>query len=218
MMWSLASCVMTRSICCACQLHPDAVQQQVDDLADLLDAERAEHDQRVDPVQEFRPELGLELVEDLLLHPVVLLLLQLALAGADRLEAERGVLEQRLGADVAGHDDDRVAEVDAAALGIAEVAVLQDLQQDVEDLRVSLLDLIEEHHGVALAAHGLRQLAAFLEAHVSRRRADQTAHVVALHELAHVDLDERVLAAEHELGQRLGELRLADAGGPQEDE
>ena len=39
-----------------------------------------------------------------------------------RPEAERRVLEQRLRADVAGHDDDRVAEVDPAALGVASGA------------------------------------------------------------------------------------------------
>ena len=117
-----------------------------------------------------------------------------------------------------GHDDDRVAEVDAAALGVGQVPVLQDLEEDVEHLGVRLLDLVEEHDRVALAAHGLGQLAALVEADVAGRRADQAGHVVALHELAHVDLDERVLAAEHELGQRLGELGLADAGGAQEDE
>ena len=41
---------------------------------------------------------------------------------------------------------------------------------------------------------------------------------MALHELAHVDLDERVLTAEHELGEGLGELRLPDAGRAEEDE
>src|SRR3954449_10373242 len=64
----------------------------------------------------------------------------------------------------------------------------------------------------------LGQLAALVEADVSRRRADQPADVVPLHELAHVDLDERVLAAEHELGERLGKLRLPDAGRAEEDE
>ena len=133
-------------------------------------------------------------------------------------EAERGVLEQRLGAHVAGHDDDRVAEVDPATLGVREVPVLQDLEQDVEHLRVGLLDLVQEHHGVALAADSLGQLAAFLEAHIAWRCAHQSADVVTLHELAHVDLDERVLTAEHELGDRLGQLGLAHAGGAQEDE
>ena len=133
-------------------------------------------------------------------------------------EADRRVALQLLGADVAGHDDDRVAEVDPAALRIGQVAVLQDLEEDVEDLRVRLLDLVEQDHAVALAAHRLGQLAALVEADVAGRRADEPRHVVALHELAHVDLDERVLAAEHELGERPRQLGLADPGGPHEDE
>ena len=120
--------------------------------------------------------------------------------------------------EVRGHDDDAVAEVDPAALGVGQVPVLQDLQEDVEHLGMRLLDLVEQDDAVVLAAHGLGQLAALVEADVAGRRTDQPRHVVALHELAHVDLDERVLTAEHELGERLGELRLADAGGPEEDE
>jgi hypothetical protein len=41
---------------------------------------------------------------------------------------------------------------------------------------------------------------------------------VLLHVLGHVEVDERVLVAEHELGQGLGEQRLADARGADEDE
>ena len=66
-----------------------------------------------------------------------------------------------------------VAEVDPAALGVGQVPVLQDLEQDVEDLRVGLLDLVEQHDRVALAADRLGQLAALVEADVARRRADQ---------------------------------------------
>ena len=39
-----------------------------------------------------------------------------------------------------------------------------------------------------------------------------------LHVLGHVDPDHRVLAVEHELGQRARQLGLADAGGPDEQE
>src|SRR4029077_14333769 len=56
------------------------------------------------------------------------------------------------------------------------------------------------------------------EPDVAWGRSHEPAHVVALHELAHVDLDERVLAAEHELGNRLRELRLPDTRGAEEDE
>ena len=39
-----------------------------------------------------------------------------------------------------------------------------------------------------------------------------------LHVLGHVDADHRLLVAEQELGERAGELGLADAGGAEEDE
>ena len=68
------------------------------------------------------------------------------------------------------------------------------------------------------AADGLGQLAAFFVADVSRRGADQPAHRVLLHELAHVDADHRVLVVEQHLGQRLAQLGFADAGGAAEDE
>ena len=51
---------------------------------------------------------------------------------------------------------------------VGEPPVVEDLQQDVEDVGVGLFDLVEEHHGVGLAAHGLGELAALLVADVSR--------------------------------------------------
>src|SRR5439155_10766436 len=115
-------------------------------------------------------------------------------------------------------DDDAVAEVDAATLGIGQVAVLEDLEEDVEDLGVGLLDLVEEHDAVVLAADGLGQLTALVEADITGGGPDEAADVMALHEFAHVVLDERILAAEHELGEGLRKLRLADARRRQEDE
>ena len=55
-------------------------------------------------------------------------------------------------AQVAGQDQQRVPEVDGAALAVGEPAVVEDLQQDVEDLGVGLLDLVEQHHRVGPAS------------------------------------------------------------------
>src|SRR2546422_5996401 len=55
------------------------------------------------------------------------------------------------------------------ALPICEPALVQDLEQHVEDIRVGLLDLVEQHDGVRPAAHRLRQLPAFLVADVDRK-------------------------------------------------
>ena len=111
-----------------------------------------------------------------------------------------------------------VLEVDDAALSVGQATVLEDLQQRVEDVRVRLLDLVEQHHRERLAAHLLGELAALLVADVAGRRAEQPRDGVLLGELAHVELDERVLVAEQELGERLGQLGLTDAGRAGEDE
>ena len=123
----------------------------------------------VDAVEELGAEVLLELVDDLGLHPVV--------AGLRcRRPAEKpsaDALGDVPGAEVGRHDDDGVLEVDHPALGVGQPAVLEDLQQRVEDVRVGLLDLVEEHHGERLAAHLLGELAALLVADVAGRRAEQ---------------------------------------------
>jgi hypothetical protein len=153
----------------------------------------------------------LERVVDLLLH----LLVGDGLVGLG--EAHVG-LAQVGGAEVGGHDQHGVAEVDRAALAVGEATLLEDLQQRVEHVGVGLLDLVEEHHRERLAPHGLGELAALLVADVAGGRAHQAADRVLLHVLGHVEADQRLLVAEEELGEGLGQLGLADAGGAEEDE
>src|SRR5579885_1607778 len=195
----------------ALELHGGALDHQVDDLGDLVLAELVEHDRLVDAVQELRPEVLLEGVVDLLLHLLVGDGL-VGLAEAHRRLAEVG------GAQVRGHDQHGVAEVDRAPLGVGEATLLEDLQQRVEDVGVGLLDLVEEHHRERLAAHGLGELAALVVADVARGGADEPADRVLLHVLGHVEADHRLRFAEEELGELLGQLGLADTGGAEEDE
>jgi hypothetical protein len=89
------------------------------------------------------------------------------------------------------------------------------LQQDVENVRVGLLDLVQQQHRVRLLGDGLGQQAALVEADVARRRTDQARHGVTLHVLRHVEAHQ--LDAEDE-GQLLGHLGLADAGRTGEQE
>ena len=83
---------------------------------------------------------------------------------------------------------------------------------------MGLLDLIQQHHRIRPAPHGLGEVAALFVAHIARRRADQAGHGVLLHELRHVDAHDGVIAVEQELGQRLAQLGLADARGAQKQE
>mmetsp|Transcript_24617 Transcript_24617/g.41127 ORF Transcript_24617/g.41127 Transcript_24617/m.41127 type:complete len:578 (+) Transcript_24617:1095-2828(+) len=81
-----------------------------------------------------------------------------------------------------------------------------------------LLDLVEEHHGVGTATHGLGQLTALVVAHVTGRGADELGDSVPLHELRHIQAHHRVLGAEIVGRERLAQLGLADAGRAGEDE
>ena len=121
-------------------------------------------------------------------------------------------------AQVGGHDDDGVLEVDLVAETVGQLAVFKHLQQDVVDVRMRLLDFVQQDDGVRVALHALGELAALFVAHVAGRRTDQLGDRVLLHELRHVEADQALLAAEQEAGQRARDFGLADAGGSQEQE
>ena len=101
---------------------------------------------------------------------------------------------------------------------VGQVAVLEHLQQDVEQVRVRLLDLVEQDDRVRVPLHLLGELTALFVPDVSGRRANQLADRVLLHVLGHVEADERVVAAEQEVRQRARQLGLADAGRAEEHE
>src|SRR5262249_31460319 len=146
-------------------------------------------DRLVDPVEELGQELALEDLLDGAADAVLVAGLRQA---GDLLAAEG-----------AGHDDDRVAEVDRGALAVGQAAVGEELEQDVEDVAMGLLDLIEQEDRVGSSTDGLGEPAPLLVADVARRGADQSGDVVALAELAHVEPDHGGLAVEEELGQGL---------------
>ena len=60
-----------------------------------------------------------------------------------RLLAER---DEKFRAEVRRHDDQRVAEIDRAALTVGQTAVVEHLQQHVENIRMRLFDLVEQDH------------------------------------------------------------------------
>ena len=77
-------------------------------------------------------------------------------------------------AEVAGHDDDSVAEVYDATLAIGQAAVVEDLQEELDELPRSLLNLIDEDNRVRLAADVLSELATLVVADITGRCADET--------------------------------------------
>ena len=129
-------------------------------------------------------------------------------------EADRAP-RRLLGAGVRGHHQDHVLEVRLAAVGVGEHAAVHDLQQDVEDVRMRLLDLVEQQHAVRRLDDLLGQQAALVEADVARGRADQARHRMRFHVFGHVEAHQLDAELHRQL---LGDLGLADAGRAGEQE
>ncbi len=177
---------------------------QVNDVLHLFQAEWREHDDLIDAVEELRPEGSLERLLDLVMR-FALLIVRFLLE-----EAQGAAFTYIFGTQVGGHDQNRVSEVDYIALAVRHAPVVQDLQQRVPDFGMRLLDLIEQQDAIRSAADGFGQLTAFLVADVSGRRAEQSGHCVLLPIFGHIDSNKGILVVEHEPGQRLGQLSLAD--------
>ncbi len=190
----------------------DVRHLQVNDLRHLLQAERREGDDLVNAVDEFGAEglfkLGLDFALRLALFAVASVTQKTQAAGATDI----------FGAQVAGHNQHRVAEINDMPLSIGQAAIVEDLQQRVPHLGMGFFDLVEEDHPVGAAAHSLGELTAFFVTHVPWGRAEQPRDGVLLVVLAHVNAHQGILIVKHEFGQRLGKLGFAHAGRPDEDE
>ena len=158
----------------AAQVVAHVAELEVHDLADVIGLEGAEDHRLVEAVEELGPEDALHLLGDLVLHPLVMLVGGLRLVLRHR-ESKPRVFANQVRPDVGGHDDDRVAEVDLAALGIGQVPVVEDLQQYVEDVRMCLLDLVEQDQAVAAPAHQVGELPAVVRSPRSRAASPQAA-------------------------------------------
>ena len=135
-----------------------------------------------------------------------------------RKEAQRAAMTGEFGAEIAGHDQHGVAEIDDVPLAVGHAPVFQHLQQDAPDIRVRLFDFVKEDDAIRAAADRLGQLTAGFVADIAGRRAEEPADRVLLAVLAHVDAHETLFIIKHEFRQRLRQFRFADAARSQEDE
>ncbi len=152
------------------QIYIQLLHQKLEDLHQVGIVQRGEDDDLVQTVQELRIEGALDLALHQLFHLVEHHVFLLAL------ETQPLPLLQMLGSNIRGHDNDRILIVDRVAQTIGQLTIFKHLQQQVEDVRMSLLDLVQQHHAVRIALDAFRQLSALFVAHVSRRRTDQLAH------------------------------------------
>ena len=192
------------------QLLANAIQFQHRDVANFGIGQRRENDRCVNAVEKLRTEHPLEFVFHFFARIVEF---NRATRSA---EADPRTTPNLLGANVRGHNNDRVAEIHPPTFAIGQVAIFQHLQQQIERVGVGFFDFVEQHHAVWAATHRIGQLAAFAIADVAGRRTDQPRRVETFLKLRHINLDQGFFRAEHKLGQRFRQQCFAYAGWPQE--
>ena len=183
------------------QTFAQTFEQDGCDVADLIFAQCLEDDDVIDTVEEFRTEILLEQ------FPYGFFCLGKIFRFQDF-----------MGTEVTGHDDDRILEVDDPAFAIGQAAIIENLQQDVENIGMSLFDFIEEDDAVGVTAYGFGELTAFIIADISRRRTDQTGYGVLFHVFRHIDTDDIAFVVKEGFCQCLCQFGLADTGRSEEDE
>ena len=67
-------------------------------------------------------------------------------------KAHLGRSADEVGAQVGGHDDDRIAEVDLAAERIGEAPFFEDLEEEVHHIGVSFFHFVEEDDAIGASA------------------------------------------------------------------
>eukprot|EP00982_Pelagococcus_subviridis_P012602 31181-Pelagococcus_subviridis.AAC.12 len=211
----------------ACQGHLHALdahprrglaEHDAANLADGLPLELLEAHDLVQTVEHLRTEEIFELLEHLVAHAFVRRAVAVIVEFLLEVEPQRlTALRDHLAPDVGREHDERVLERHHAPRRVGQAPVLHHLQQNVEDVRVRLFNLVEEQDRERRPSHRLRERPALAEPDVPGRRAHELRHGVPLHVLGHVQTHHVIRGAKVLLRERLGQLRLAHPRGAGEE-
>src|SRR5882757_6630897 len=105
----------------------------LDDLFQLLLAQRMEDDDLVQPVQKLRPEGLPQFTEYGVLHAAILLSFE-----------RTPIFKHLMASDIGGHDHNDILEIDRAPLSVCQSAIVQNLEQRIEDVVMRLFYFIEQ--------------------------------------------------------------------------
>ena len=96
---------------------------------------------------------------------------------------------------------------------VRQTAIIHDLKQDVEQVRMRFFDFVEQQHAVRALIDCIGQQTALVKTDIARRRTDKAADAVPLHIFGHVETLKRNAEDGGELTRDFG---LADARGAAE--
>src|SRR3989344_2427208 len=153
-----------------------------------------------DDVRKAVDELGAEVVGELFLQGVRDLRHRLPLLQ---------LLLDEFGVRVRGRDDDGVLEIHRAAQVVRKPAVVEDLKEDVQNVRVRLLELVQQDQTVRPLENGVGKDAC----HFAVRRTDEARYALLLLVFRHIETHHRFLGTELDASEYLGQPRFDEPRG-----
>src|SRR6185312_14613181 len=129
-----------------------------DDLLQVFRFEAMEDNNFVYTVEKFRAEPSPQFTHYRLLHVVI------------AVSRERAfIFQNSVAADVGGHDEKSIFKIHRSSLAICQASIVQNLQHEVEYIRVSFFNLVKENHRVGFSPDRFGQLPPFFKSDISIR-------------------------------------------------
>ena len=119
--------------------------------------------------------------------------------------------EQGGRADIARHNDNGVFKIHRSALRIGYSAVVENLQQDIENVGMRLFYFVEQNDRIRSSSDRFGKLPAVFETDVSGRRAYKPRNAELLHIFAHIYSYDVIFVVEQRARERFGEFGFSHA-------
>ena len=132
-----------------------------------------------------------------------------------RAKSQLRILNHLFGADVTRQDDNRLPKTHRSPVRIAQLAVLQNLQKQIQNIRMRFFNFIKQHHAIRSTTNFICQFPAILIANITSRRTDKPTSRVALRKLAHVNFNQAIIAAKNFPRQNSRQFRFSNSGRSQ---
>jgi len=178
----------------------------------IFPSQRTEHNHPIQTVKKLRTEITLDFLVEQLFHLLIVGLL------GPLPEAETGLVLNQIGSDIARHNQDHVLEINMPSERIRQTPFFHNLQKHIIHIGMGLFDLIQQKHRIRPTPYPLRQLPALFIPNIPRGRTNQTAYIMLLHILAHVNLNERIRISKHKLRQSTRQKSLSNPARTNKDE
>src|SRR2546430_4034708 len=128
------------------QHRAQSLKLYIDNLCDLIARKSMKDHDVVDAVKELRFEVLAQNLGDRFVHFVLVIFHFLNFPRTE----------------IRSHDQNRILEINRSSFRISQAAIVENLQQDIENIGMRFFDLIKENDCVWTVSNRLSQLPAFL--------------------------------------------------------